>query len=387
MTVKASLVGRTLGGRDKIIALVGKGGMGTVYEAEQVDLARRVAIKVLGDRGRRPRQLPPLQAGGAAAGAGLGRTRTIVQVGVRLRRVAWEPFMVMELLRGRSLAALVREGGKLAPARAVNIMTQVLSALVAAHEARVVHRDVKPENIFVCDAPRAGTPVAKVLDFGLARPLDEVKHIARTRMGLALGTPAYMAPEQASGADADVRMDVFAAGVTLYYALAGRRPFEGKTTSEVLRAVRLQPPIPLDALCPDLDLELVRVVERSLSKDPAARFASAHDFLDALVGLREAPANLVATAPQKDNKHTTQGRKRRGRAPDPVVPRSPAIAPGMVHVARFAADGSSVLAVGQSSASRAGRSMAAGPRARSRRAWPGSRSATSPWGPQEKPCS
>jgi hypothetical protein len=96
----------------------------------------------------------------------------------------------------------------------------------------------------------------------------------------------------------------------------------------------------------------VRVVERSLSKDPAARFASAHDFLDALVGLREAPANLVATAPQKDNKHTTQGRKRRGRAPDPVVPRSPAIAPGMVHVARFAADGSSALAVGPSGLAR-----------------------------------
>jgi hypothetical protein len=350
------IIGRTLGGRYKVIALLGKGGMGVVYEAEQLDLHRRVAIKVLvGQATHAPIEREQLLRfkQEALAVAGLAHPN-IVQV---LDFVDGdEPMLVMELLRGKSLTALVKENGKLEPARAVALMTQVLSALQAAHDARIVHRDVKPENIFVCASPLP-YELVKVLDFGLARPLDESRRIARTVAGVALGTPAYMAPEQARGSAVDVRMDVFAAGVTLYYALSGRRPFEGKTSSELVRAVSKQPPLPLDALCPDLDLDLVRVVERSLSKDPDARFSSARAFLESLPS---AP-NAVAKPAERRSKanDTTAGTrkraapgKREGMTLGEITVRSPTVAAGMATLARFAPDGASALALGPSGLAR-----------------------------------
>jgi len=352
------LIGHTLGGRYKIISLLGKGGMGAVYEAEQLDLRRRVAIKVLvaqAAAGEKKEQLLRFKQE-ALAVAGLAHPN-IVSV---LDFVDGdEPLLVMELLRGRSLTALVKESGRLEPARAVAIMTQVLSALQAAHHARIVHRDVKPENIFVCESPLP-YELVKVLDFGLARPLDESRRLARTRAGVALGTPAYMAPEQARGSAVDVRMDVFAAGVTLYYALSGRRPFEGKTSTELVRAVSKRPPLPLDALCPDLDLDIVRVVERSLSKDPDARFASASAFIEALRSPGK-PSHAPPVAPPKNASDTTVGtRKRAAVSSEPragltlgdITVRSPAMAAGMATLARFAPDGASALAIGPSGLAR-----------------------------------
>ncbi len=322
--------------------------MGAVYEAEQVDLRRKVAVKVItGDA--EPDQILRFKQEALAA-ASLAHPN-IVQVFDFIDGA--EPILVMELLRGRSLAALVKKTGRLVPERAVSMLEQVLSALAAAHDARIVHRDVKPENIFVCESPLP-YELIKVLDFGLARPLDESRHIARTRAGVALGTPAYMAPEQARGQGADVRMDVFAAGVTLYYALAGRRPFEGKTTSELVNAVRKQPPIPLDALCPDLDLDLVRVVERSLSKDPDARFATARAFATALRRpiAELPPPPIVPDAAIARERSTAGGRKRPRLAIAKPEPISPAIAPGMVVLGRFAHDGESALAIGPSGLAR-----------------------------------
>ena len=356
-----SLVGRTLANRYKILSLLGKGGMGAVYEAEQIDLQRRVAVKVL-TRETDPSDLLRFKQEALVA-AGLAHPN-IVQVFDFVS--GDDPIIVMEMLRGQSLASLVKQEGRLAPARAVSMMTQVLSALGAAHEARVVHRDVKPENIFVC-ASALPYELVKVLDFGLARPLDASKQLVRTRVGVAMGTPAYMAPEQARGASADVRMDVFAAGVTLYYALAGRRPFEGKTASELLAAVKKQPPIPLDALCPELDLDLVRVVERALSKDPAARFATAKAFLEALVphwpkpgrdeiraSADEMPAVPASVrAPPRSGKSTGGVRKKRAAfVIDDFARLSPPIAVGMVGAARFAHDGESAFAAGRAGLAR-----------------------------------
>jgi serine/threonine-protein kinase len=355
-----SLVGRTLAGRYKILSLLGKGGMGAVYEAEQIDLQRRVAVKVLVREAEQSDLLRFKQE--ALAAAGLAHPN-IVQVFDFVS--GDEPMIVMEMLRGKSLASLVKEEGKLAPARAVSMMTQVLSALGAAHEARIVHRDVKPENIFVC-ASALPYELVKVLDFGLARPLDANKQLVRTRVGVAMGTPAYMAPEQARGASADVRMDVFAAGVTLYYALAGRRPFDGKTVSELLAAVKKQPPIPLDALCPELDLDLVRVVERALSKDPNARFATSKAFLEALVphwpkpgrdeiraSADEMPAQPSSARAPKSSKSTAGIRKKRAAfIIDDFDRLSPPIAVGMVTAARFAPDGETAFAAGRTGLAR-----------------------------------
>ncbi len=320
--------------------------MGEVYEAQQKDLKRRVAVKILASSAENDLLRFKQEA---LAAAGLAHPN-IVQIFDFVE--GDPPLLVMELLRGSSLSALVKKHGKLEPARAVSIMTQVLSALSAAHDARIVHRDVKPENIFVCESSLP-YDLAKVLDFGLARPLDDDRRLARTRVGVAMGTPAYMAPEQARGATADVRMDVFAAGATLYYALAGRRPFEGKTSTELMQAVKKQPPIPLDAVAPDLDLDLVRVVERSLSKDPDARFSSARAFLEALTPLwprANAPARANApsskTGSTKASVVTSPDRKRSPFEIQPFEALVPPIAVGMIATARFARDGRSALAVG-----------------------------------------
>ena len=351
-----SLVGRTLANRYEMIALLGKGGMGEVYEAQQKDLKRRVAVKVLASSAEADVLRFKQEA---LAAAGLAHPN-IVQIFDFVE--GDPPLLVMELLRGRSLAALVKQS-KLDPARAVSIMTQVLSALAAAHDARIVHRDVKPENIFVCES-NLPYDLVKVLDFGLARPLDDDRRLAKTRVGVAMGTPAYMAPEQARGEAPDVRMDFFAAGVTLYYALSGRRPFEGKTTSELLRAVKRQPPIPLDAIAPHLDLDLVRIVERSLSKDPATRFSSARAFLEALTPLWPAnrdearapvapPANATqrsarSTSAQgtKPSRPTAPEKKRAGLVIGAFEALAPPITASMIQVATFARDGLSALAVG-----------------------------------------
>ncbi|HSQ62945.1 MAG TPA: serine/threonine-protein kinase [Polyangiaceae bacterium] len=364
-----SLTGRTLGGRYKLLGLLGSGGMGAVYEAEQVDLRRRVAVKVLhgaGDREVASEDFLRFKQEALAA-AGLGHPNIVQIIDYEEGGGKEPPFLVMELLRGTSLSALVKSEKRLDPGRAVSIVVQILSALGAAHDARIVHRDIKPENVFVCSTSPL-YELVKVLDFGLARPLDDQNRLARTRVGFVMGTPAYMAPEQARGAAADVRMDLFAVGVTLYYALAGRRPFEGPTTSALLQAIRRQPPLPLDSLRPELDLGLVRVVEKSLSKDPEQRFATARDFVEALApywpqrtasGSQDAvvPARPPATSTKQERRAArsdvrTAGGPRAHDTDEEPPPRLafasvwPAIAPGMVRLARFAPDGRSALAIG-----------------------------------------
>ncbi len=351
-----SLLGRVLGGRYEVLRLLGTGGMGAVYEAQQRDLQRLVAIKVLHESHRDAADLARFRQEAQAA-ASLAHPN-IVQIIDFEANENEPPFIVMELLRGRALSTMVRSEGPLVPSRAVGFISQVLAALSAAHRARIVHRDVKPENIFVCD-PSPVIELVKVLDFGFAKPLDSQKRFANTQTGYVVGTPAYMSPEQAAGGAADSRMDLYAAGISLYYALSGRRPFDGPTTSALLYAIRKQPPIPLSAVAPDLDIELVKIVERSLAKDPDARFATADDFIAALVpfgGQREtrrlpslAPAQKPSVAPA-----TKPQGKRDVAVPAERVhaPKSPfrvvagRIADKMVRYARFAPAGTSAMAVG-----------------------------------------
>ena len=357
-----SLLGKVLGGRYEVLRLLGTGGMGAVYEAQQRDLNRRVAIKVLHETKHEPGDLARFRQEAQAA-AGLGHPNIIQIIDFEMNP-GEPPFLVMELLRGRSLAALVKQEQRLAPTRAAALIVQVLSALGEAHRARIVHRDVKPENIFVCD-PSPVMELAKVLDFGFAKPLDSQKNLARTKSGYVVGTPAYMAPEQASGASADARMDLFAVGVSLYYALAGRRPFEGPTTSALMYAIRKQAPLPLASLCPELDLELVRVVERALAKEPRDRFATAEQFISALApwsggapvarGAQEPRPQGGATKREGAQVVPTNGPVQKAQA-KPVVPivlpaipvrvLAPRIADKMVRYARFSANGAAAMAVG-----------------------------------------
>ena len=296
MDVTTSLPpGAVLGGRYQIGAPLGSGGWGLVYEATQLDLGRRVAVKVLregavalGDLQRFERE--------ARAAAALGHPN-IVQVFDFQLPPGGPPFLVMEHLPGRSLADELKQWPSLPPARVVAIARQLLAALEVAHRAGIVHRDVKPENVFLVQGPGI-VDFVKLLDFGIAK-LDGAREAALTVDGAVIGSPSTMAPEQVIGAPVDARTDLYAVGATMYRALSGRLPFEAASTQEMLVAIRDAHPAPLGALVPGLDPRLEAIVARAMHKDRDGRFPSAEAMRAALDGLGYAsgPHMMPAATP------------------------------------------------------------------------------------------
>jgi len=278
MSASDPLLGRVLAGRYRILRPLGAGGSGAVYEAEQLGLGRSVAVKVM----------RPELAGDAehverfrreALAAAQLRHPHIAQLLDFAHPTGSEPaFLVLELIEGRSLHQLLRAEAPLAPARAARLVTQILSALAAAHGAGIVHRDMKPGNVVVTDVPGVGE-IAKVLDFGIARVQESEAYQRLTRTGVIMGTPRYMSPEQASGGVVDQRTDLWSVGVILYAALAGRFPFEGAPT-EALYAIMTEDPRPLAT--PGLPAALEGVVATALQKNVADRYPSAAAMIDAL---------------------------------------------------------------------------------------------------------
>ena len=276
----ATISGALLGGVYRVGALLGEGAMGAVYEATQETLGRKVAIKVLTTRGG---GLTPadLERFGreARSAAALGHPN-IVQV-TDFRADTDPPFLVMERLVGESLRATISREKRLPVSRVALIGTQILDALEAAHRAGIVHRDIKPDNVFL--TKMAGVAdLVKVVDFGVAKLLDDRSITAH---GALVGSPAYMAPEQAMGLPVDHRADLWAVGATLYHALAGRLPFDAKSLDELLTWLAERPPTPLASLVPDLDPRMAATIARALTKDPARRFASATEMQAALAPL------------------------------------------------------------------------------------------------------
>src|SRR5262249_35758004 len=181
-------------------------------------------------------------------------------------------FLVMEYVEGQSLAALLKDRGRVAPTPAADYVHQAALALQHAHERGLIHRDLKPSNLLLTTDGRV-----KVLDLGLARFLqDQIGDPNRTREGVGMGTPDYAAPEQFRDArSADARSDVYALGCTLYHLLAGRVPFPGSSLSEKYEAHEHKEPAPLEEFCPEVPGGLVLVVQRMMAKRPADRFQSA----------------------------------------------------------------------------------------------------------------
>ncbi|HYC79245.1 MAG TPA: serine/threonine-protein kinase, partial [Planctomycetota bacterium] len=267
----------------EIVRLVGEGGQGAVYEAKDLRLGRRVAIKVLNGLGS-PGALARLRRE-ASLLAALDHPAlcTLYEAGLHGERA----YLAMRFVEGRSLADVIRAQRDVGPGPAalpgcdpsadvrertvaiLRMLAQVARALDAAHGKGVVHRDVKPGNI-VLDG--AGDPV--VLDFGLARGRDGDSE-ALTIPGDVLGTPAYLAPERLAGRDGDLRVDVYALGVTLYECLTLRRPFEAPTREGLFRKILEDPPPDPRPLNRAVERDLVAVLETALAKDPDRRYASA----------------------------------------------------------------------------------------------------------------
>jgi eukaryotic-like serine/threonine-protein kinase len=256
-------------GSYELVDLVGAGGMGEVWRASDLGLDRHVAIKILPpeyscdpDRLRRFEQ--------EARAAGMLNHPNVLAI-YAVGREHDSPYVVTELLHGVTLRQRL-ETGAIPEGKAIEYGDQIVQGLAAAHEKRIVHRDLKPENIFITSDGRV-----KILDFGLAKLAPSGPgHEAQTQTvpGMALGTPAYMSPEQVRGQPADHRSDIFALGAVLYEMLAGRRAFDGETSIEAMNAILKQEPPPIAGVSPQVE----QIVRRCLEKEPAHRYQSARDL-------------------------------------------------------------------------------------------------------------
>ncbi|MGE5834111.1 MAG: serine/threonine-protein kinase, partial [Acidobacteriota bacterium] len=286
------MIGTTLS-HYTIDAKVGEGGMGTVYRARDTVLGRVVAIKVLSADAANDAELGPRILREAKAASKLNHPNIVTLY--ELGRSGETGFLVMEYVDGASLGAQIAPGG-LPIDRVIDYAWQIADALAAAHEAGLVHRDMKPGNVMITPSRRV-----KVLDFGLARQLP-VAAAAETRAATTefmtregmSGTVGYMAPEQIEGRPADARSDVFALGVVIFEMLTGRRPFAGDTAWRTMQATVDADPPPVSELRPDTSPALVRIVARALAKRPEDRYPTARALADDLAALRTPTATMAA---------------------------------------------------------------------------------------------
>jgi len=285
-----SLIGASLGDRYRLIEVIGEGGMGRVYRAEQLATGRHVALKLLHPEFVGVDQVVQRFQREAAVTTQLAHPHIVntIELGEWNGRL----FLVMEMVGGKSLAELIGDGGKNGRRQTIKrtlaIMRSVLDALEYAHGYGVVHRDLKPENIMVIPGGLLSRENIKLLDFGIAKLAHHPERPATTQNltqhGLVIGTPAYMSPEQAAGQEADLRSDIYSCGVILYQMLTGHRPFEGETPYDVLRMHLDTQPRSLrevadGAWIPDA---MENVVLRAMAKRPAERFQSARELRQAL---------------------------------------------------------------------------------------------------------
>ena len=268
-------------GRYRLVRLIDRGGMAEVWEAHDKVLARPVALKALHAHLASDASFQARFRREAVAAARLAHTNVVATFDSAVDGDVI--FIVMELIRGRSLRAVLDERGPLPPAEATSVAIQVGRALAHAHEAGLVHRDIKPGNILLCDEPgRLGQ--VKVTDFGIAKAaLDEAGDITET--GAVVGTARYIAPEQAKGGDPDPRTDIYSLGVVLYEMLAGEPPFSGATDlATALMHVETEAPR-LRRRKAGIPRALEAVVQKAMAKEPSARFADAGALVAALAAI------------------------------------------------------------------------------------------------------
>ncbi len=275
-------VGVTLENKYLLTAKLGQGGMGSVYKGQHALIGKTVAVKFLHARFVGQKQVVQRFYREARAAAAIGHDNIIDVFDVGISPEG-DPFLVMEYLEGESLADMLDRVGPLSVEAACGVMEPALLALSAAHAKGIVHRDLKPDNIFVAHKEGA-PPKVKLIDFGISKVADGAEKLTRT--GSVMGTPAYMAPEQARGdAALDHRADVYAMGVILYELLTGALPFPGDTFASIMARILTEKPLPPLEVRPDLPRGVQTIIMTTLEKDPARRYQSAAALLAALKSL------------------------------------------------------------------------------------------------------
>ncbi|MDX6671611.1 MAG: eukaryotic-like serine/threonine-protein kinase [Solirubrobacteraceae bacterium] len=266
--------------RYSIISRIGSGGMADVYCAQDLQLGRKVALKLLYRRFAQDEEFVERFKREASSAAGLQHPHV---VGV-YDRGEWDGtyYIAMEFLEGRSLKQVLQEEGPLLPDRAIDVVVQILQAARFAHARGIIHRDIKPHNVILDDEGRA-----KVTDFGIARAGAS----DMTETGSIMGTAQYLSPEQAQGHAVGARSDLYAIGIVLYELLAGRVPFDGDSPVTIALKQVSELPVPPSAYNPGIPPELDAVVLHALEKDPDRRFEDADAFIAALEEVR---AGLIA---------------------------------------------------------------------------------------------
>lgn len=273
------MIGTVLDDKYWIVSELGAGGAGTVYKAEQRELKRFVAIKVLHAKKTADIQL-------IKEAKNLQKVRSphvvnVIAVGLINKE---QPYLVMEYLDGESLDTVIKRDGSLSESQTADIAIQICLALEAAHKESIVHRDLKPANILLSKGP--GKPIAKVLDFGLAKNLNPTESMAatatKTGTGNLVGTVAYMSPEVCSGQKADLLSDIYSFGCILYECISGHPPFQADNWVALLHMHREVAPQPLREEHPELSAEMDALIVKCLQKDPLDRFSSPLELRTAL---------------------------------------------------------------------------------------------------------
>jgi len=275
------LAGKLIEGRWRLLSKLGEGGMGAVYLAEQLSIrGRKVAVKVLRAEFAQNEEFVRRFRGEAERAAAVSDPRIVMVLDFG-QAESGELFLVMEHVVGDTLTTVLRAGPLPLP-RAIVFGTQLADALHRVHEVGVVHRDVKPDNVMI----HRGSDDLKLMDFGIARAVDDLEHTQLTASGVVVGTPAFMAPEQITGGAISRQTDIYAWGVVMYTMLAGRRPFTASSATAIQYMHVHEPPPPLVEVRPDVPPAVARIVMCALEKKPEARQRTMAEVAAALRAVR-----------------------------------------------------------------------------------------------------